>query len=108
MAPPERVGTGDRNAYWLVFRLAQHVDEAGRDDELGGVDAAFGLPLGEPSDGVDAVADHADVRAKPRRAGAVHDLSPAEQQIAGTWLAGRGQEEREQRDQHVTRTMPSV
>ena len=67
----------------VVLGLPEHVDEAGRDDEPGGVDAPLRLGALEAAHGRDAVADHADVGAEPGRAGAVHDAPAREEQVAG-------------------------
>ncbi len=48
------------------FRLPQHVDEAGRDDFPGGVDAPFRLGFAQIADGRNAPVSNADVRRVPR------------------------------------------
>jgi hypothetical protein len=58
-----------------------HVDEARADDEAGGVDDTFRPLAGEAADRDDAPAIDADVRREPRIAGAVDDLTAANQQV---------------------------
>ena len=53
------------------LRLAEHVDEARRDDLARRIDAPLRRGLVEPTDGGDAPGADADVRRVPRRAGAV-------------------------------------
>ena len=64
-----------------------HVDEARRDDEAARVDLAARLRARELPDGGDAVAADADVAGKPGIAGAVDDVSAANDQIEGGRLA---------------------
>ena len=61
--------------------LAEHVDEAGRDHVVAGVDAARRRRLGEIADGGDVVALDADVAAEPGRAGAVHDAAARDDEV---------------------------
>ena len=83
----------------VVFGLAEHVDEAGGDHQLRGVDAPPGGAAGERADGFHAVPHHAHVGAEPGRPGAVHDAASAEEQVAGR--SGRGGEEEQQKGRHT-------
>src|SRR5207247_4737457 len=57
----------------VELRLAQQIDEARCDDEVGGIDGRGGRRATERADGGDAVADEADVTAEPGRSRAVDD-----------------------------------
>src|SRR6185503_16264821 len=58
-----------------VLGLAEHVDEAGRDELAARLDAATRTGAREVANGGDLVAADADVGAKPGRAGAVDDAA---------------------------------
>jgi len=61
--------------------LAEHVDEARRDDQPGGVDPRRGRGGLQLTDGRDAIALDADVGVEPRRAAAIDDPATGDQQI---------------------------
>ena len=61
--------------------LAEHVDEARRDDQPGGVDGLERRTPGQLADGSDAIARDRDVALEPRRAGAVDDAAARDQDV---------------------------
>jgi hypothetical protein len=65
------------------FRLAEHVDEAGRDDLAGGVNGALAGCGGEVADGGDFSVADADVAGVPGRAGAVDDVAVRDDDVEG-------------------------
>jgi hypothetical protein len=77
-----------------------HVDEAGGDDQPGGVEGAPGRPR-HPADGGDAIAAHGNVAAEPRVAAAVDDGSVADEQVVGRFgrRGRRRQGQRQDRDE---------
>ena len=72
------------------LRLAEHVDEAGSDDEAGCVDDRARVLATECADCRDAVTRDAHVGVNPRSAGAVHHASAGNDDIE----AGRGRARR--------------
>ena len=64
------------------LRLAEHVDEAGSDDQAGGVDGALGRQrsIGLADEG-NAIADDADVGVNPRIAAAIDHAAVADEVI---------------------------
>src|SRR5208337_1192612 len=64
------------------LRLAEHVNEAGRNDEPGSVDGALGgdVRISFANEG-DAVADDADVCVNPGIAAAIHHAAVADQGV---------------------------
>ena len=65
------------------FRLAEHVDESGRDDFAGGVDGALARCSGEIADGGDLAIADADVAGIPGGAGAVDDVAVGDDDVEG-------------------------
>ncbi len=65
----------------LRVEVGVDVDEAGRDDLAGGVDALRRLGVGEVGDGGDAVADDADIGAPTRRVGAVDHVAAGDDDV---------------------------
>ena len=76
-----------------ILRLPEEVEEAGRDDELRGVDGAFRRAARESAGGLErgdpAVGD-AEVGAKPGGAGAVDDLAAGDEEVTGAFGGGGG------------------
>ncbi len=70
----------------VELRLAQQVDEAGGDNQAGGVDPLTRLRVLQVADGGDAVAADRDIGAKPRRARAIDDAAVGEDEV----VAGGG------------------
>ena len=69
---------------WLfdeIVGVSVNVDEAWRDDEAGGVDNLASLGSGDRADGGDASCCDRHISPARRRAGAVHDLPPRNQQV---------------------------
>ena len=64
------------------FRLAEHVNEAGRDDQAGGVNGALGrdgrVGLADESN---AIADDAHIRINPGIAAAIHHAAIADERV---------------------------
>ncbi len=84
---------------WLfdeIVGVSVNVDEAWRDDEARGVDNLASLGSGDRADGGDASCGDRHISPARRRAGAVHDLPPCNQQvIASLDLRGRSAGERD-------------
>jgi hypothetical protein len=65
----------------VEFRLSEQIDEAGRDDQIRGINRCRGGGALQRSDRGDAVAGDADVAAVPGRAGAVDDPAMGDQHV---------------------------
>ncbi len=65
------------------FGLAEHVDEAGGDDEAFGVDDAPGLSGFEVSDFGDAAILNGEIGGVPGGTGAVNDVAVADDDVVG-------------------------
>ena len=91
---------GARVGQHVELRLAEHVDEARRDDEVGGIDAGLRLAAIEPADRGDAIAGDADVGAIPRRAAAIDHAAIGDQQIERVNSGRRRRNARLAGDQH--------
>ena len=76
------------------FRLTQHVDESGRDDSPGGIDALFGRGVIEPADRSDPPGAHADVGCEPRRTRAVNHAAMLDDEIVGRQRRIRSERQR--------------
>src|SRR5580700_11160570 len=63
------------------FGLAEHVDEAGRDDFAGSVDGALSGRGSQVADGGDSSVADADVAGIPGRTGAVDDVAVGDDEI---------------------------
>ncbi len=78
------------------LRLTEHIDEAGRDDEAGGVDGALRRgALGRAPDERDLVALNADVSVDPRVTAAIDDAAVADDDIVLLGKGGRREEQDE-------------
>ena len=76
----------------VVFRLAEQIHEARRDDEAAGIDSADGVSLTrlrQEADGRDLVAGNGDIAAKCGRARAVDDEASLENEIIPLLPHGR-------------------
>ena len=67
--------------------MGVHVDEAWRDDETMCINLATRLRARELADGGDTIAADADVAGKPGVAGAIHDVSAANNEVERGLLA---------------------
>src|SRR5206468_8387103 len=65
----------------VEFGLTEEVDESRCDDEAGGIDGRAGRRVLERANRRDAIADDANVAAKPWRAAAVDDAAIDEQDV---------------------------
>jgi hypothetical protein len=73
------------------FGLAEHVDEAGRDDFAGSVDGAFAGRGSQVTDGGNFSVADADFAGIPGRTGAVDDVAVGDDEVEGGWrLRGQG------------------
>jgi len=87
----------------FVSELAQHVDEAGRDDQALGVEGPFGDgALGSVPDEHDAVADDGNIRIHPRVPGTVDDAAVTDEDVV-LGEGGESEEEKEQESFHSQR-----
>ena len=75
--------------------LAEHVNEARRDDHAVRVNGALGLRRAQKADGGDASVANADVAGVPGRAGAVNDVAVADDEVVrgGGGLGAGGRED---------------
>ena len=76
--------------------LAEHVNEAWRDDHSVRVNRALGCGRAQKADGGDASIANADITRIPGRAGAVNDVPVADDEVVRGGLGvqrGKGQEE---------------
>ena len=67
----------------VEFRLAQHVDEAGRHHEVASIDGRRRRPPGQLADRRDAIARDAEIAEIPRRAGAVDNAATGDEDVEG-------------------------
>ncbi len=67
----------------MQLRLAQHVNEAGRDNFSGGVDGSLARGVGEMADSGDFSVTNADIAGVPRGTGAVDDLAVGDDEVKG-------------------------
>lgn len=82
--------------------LAQHVNEARRDDHAVRVNGAFGLCRAQEADGCDTAVANADIARVPGRAGAVNDMAVADDEVVVggglgvQWTEGEEKKQREE------------
>jgi hypothetical protein len=66
-----------------AFGLSKHIDEAGGDDETGGVDGLFRGGGVQMADGDDAAVADGDIGGVPGGAGAVDDMTVTDEDVEG-------------------------